>query len=152
MLGRFRALNIALLASALISAPGAAEIRKRVDEHGQVHYEDAPEGSGVRQASPAGTDDKPSLTPDQERLERQRRVLEAMESERRNKQQQKDKAGKERGEAAARCEGARQELERRRNAGYLYRKGGDGEKQIFSDEEHVRAIADAEAAVKKWCK
>jgi hypothetical protein len=136
MLGRFRALNIALLASALISAPGAAEIRKRVDEHGQVHYEDAPEGSGVRQASPAGTDDKPSLTPDQERLERQRRVLEAMESERRNKQQQKDKAGKE----------------RRRNAGYLYRKGGDGEKQIFSDEEHVRAIADAEAAVKKWCK
>jgi hypothetical protein len=150
MLGRFSALNIVLLATALISAPGAAETRKRVDEHGQVHYDDAPAGSGVRQASPTGTD-KSSLAPDQERLERQRRVLEAMESERRNKQQQKDKADKERGEAAARCEGARQELERRRNARYLYRKGGDGEKEIFGDEEHARLIADAEAAVKKWC-
>jgi hypothetical protein len=132
MPGRFSALNIVLLATVLMPAPGAAEIRKRVDEHGQVHYEDAPAGSGVRQAAPAGAD-KPTLTSEQERLERQKRVLEAMESERRNKQQQ------------------RQELERRRNAGYLYRKRGDGEKEIFSDEEHARAIADAEAAVKKWC-
>jgi hypothetical protein len=150
MPGRFSALNIVLLATVLMPAPGAAEIRKRVDEHGQVHYEDAPAGSGVRQAAPAGAD-KPTLTSEQERLERQKRVLEAMESERRNKQQQKDKADKEHGETAARCEGARQELERRRNAGYLYRKRGDGEKEIFSDEEHARAIADAEAAVKKWC-
>lgn len=93
-----------------------------------------------------------SLTPEQERLQKQKRLLEAMESERLAKQQDKEKAEKERKETASNCEQARQELNRRQNAGFLYRKGKDGEREVLNDEDHARAIATAEAAVKKSCK
>lgn len=137
---------------ALVSSPASAEIRKWVDEDGQVHYEDAPKGAGGARQSATEEDSGQGLTPERERLQKQKRLLEAMESERSARRQEKEKADKERREAAARCEAARHELSRRRNAGYLYRKGKDGEREVFTDEEHAGSIAEAEAAVKKSCK
>lgn len=137
---------------ALVSSPASAEIRKWVDEDGQVHYEDAPKGSGGAGQSAIGEESGQGLTPEQERLQKQKRLLEAMESGRRARRQEKEQADKESREAAARCEEAKQELSRRRNAGYLYRKGRDGEREVFTDEEHASSIAEAEAAVKKLCK
>lgn len=153
MVTRLIALNVVLLLSMLSSSAVLAEIRKRVDEDGQVHYEDAPAGSrgAARQSSTEESKQQP-LTPEQERLQKQRRVLEAMETERRAKQQAKDKTERERKEAAAGCEKARRELDRRRNAGFLYHKGKDGEREVLNDADHAKAIADAEAAVKKSCR
>lgn len=94
----------------------------------------------------------PGADADQERLEKQKRVLSAMETERRAKQEQKQKTDQERKESAAKCEKAKQELARRQEARYLYRKGTDGGTQVLSDEEREAATAEAEAAIKKWCK
>lgn len=144
-----RVLTVVLL---MASSLASAEIRKWVDENGQVHYEDAPKRSGGAGRSATEEESRQGLTPEQERLQKQQRLLEAMESERRARRQEKERSDKERREAAAGCEQAKQELSRRRNAGYLYRKGKDGEREVFTDEEHASSIAEAEAAVKKWCK
>lgn len=93
-----------------------------------------------------------TLTPEQERLQRQKRVLEAMQKERRNKQEAKEQAEKERQQTMANCKDAQQELSRRQSAAYLYRKNKDGEREVFSDAERAKSTTEAEAAVKKWCK
>lgn len=143
--------SIVLIALTLASLPGSAEVRKWVDEGGQAHYEDSPKspGSTGRSSEDSGSQ---GLTPEQERLEKQKRVLEAMETERRAKQEQKEKAGQERKESATKCESAKQELARRQEARYLYRKGTDGERQVLSDEEREAATSEVRAAIKKWCK
>lgn len=154
MSGRLVVLKILLLAWALTWLPAQAEIRKWVDEHGQVHYEETTgeSYSSVPSSGPRDEAGEEALRQEQERAQRQKRVLEAMASERRARQQEKEKSDKERREAATRCEQAKQELSRRQSAGYLYRKGKDGEREVFTDEEHAGSIAEAEAAVKKRCK
>jgi hypothetical protein len=99
----------------------------------------------------AETQAQPASTPEQERLVRQQRLLEAMQAERRGRAEARAQAGQESKEAAEKCERARQELTRRREAAYLYRKGEAGEREVFSEEERAAATAQAEAAVKKWC-
>jgi hypothetical protein len=96
--------------------------------------------------------EEPALTPEQERLEKQKRVLEAMQTERQNKQKDKQKVEQERQDAAGKCKDAQKLLHTRQNARYLYRQGEDGEKVVFTEEERSQATAEAEAAVKKWCK
>jgi hypothetical protein len=102
--------------------------------------------------SAVGEQQESALTPEQERLQKQKRVLEAMESERRSRQQQKDQVQKEQQEASVNCAKAREELSRRQNARYLYRKGEDGEQEVLSEEERAKSTGEVEAAVKKWCK
>jgi hypothetical protein len=126
-----------------------AEIHKWVDEQGQVHYEDRPGSSGAFKSS---TPAELVLSPEQERLQKQKRVLEAMQSERRNKQQAKDKAEEEHQDAVAKCQFAQRDLQTRQNARYLYRKGKDGERDVLSEDDRAKSTAEAEAAVKKWCK
>jgi hypothetical protein len=91
-------------------------------------------------------------TPEQERLQKQKRLLEAMQAERQNKQKDKQKAEHEKQDAAAKCKDAQKLLDDRQNARYLYRKGEDGEQVVFTEEERNQSTAEAEAAVKKWCK
>lgn len=119
-----------------------------------MHYEDSPKGSGSAVKQPASTVEpgESPLSPEQERLQKQKRVLEAIESERQSRQQVKEKADKQRREAAAKCEVAQQQLQTRENARYLYRKGKDGERDIFSEEERAKSVAEARNAVKRWCK
>ena len=146
--GRLIALSVMLLAW----VPASAEIRKWVDEDGQVHYEDSPKaGSSARQSAIPESEEQ-ALSEEQERLQKQKRLLEVMESERRAKQQEKEKTDQERKEAAAKCENSQQELTRRQDARYLYRKGADGERQVLSEEERAAVTAEVEAAIKKWCK
>src|SRR5687768_17046431 len=102
-------------------------------------------------AVPGGAEDS-ALTPEQERLEKKRRVLEAMQSERQSKQKDKQKAEHERQDAAGKCKDSQKLLHSRQNARYLYSQGKDGEKVVFTEEERAQATAEAEADVKKWCK
>jgi hypothetical protein len=144
--------SLLLIVLTLACLPVSAEVHKWVDEDGQVHYEDSPKGAGSAGRSSDGSSSQ-EPTPEQERLEKQKRVLEVMETERRAKQEQKEKADQERKESAAKCESAKQELTRRQEARYLYRKGsGDTEREVLSEEERAKVTAEAAAAVKKWCK
>jgi hypothetical protein len=147
--------SLVLIALLLVCLPAPAQVRKWVDEDGQVHYEDSdsPKTPGASAQSAGEGSGSQELTPEQERLEKQKRVLEAMETERRAKQEQQKKGDQERKESAAKCESAKQELTRRQEARYLYRKGGgDGERVVLSEEERAKATAEAEVAVNKWCK
>jgi hypothetical protein len=105
----------------------------------------APPNSG------AADKEQPALTPEQERLAKQKRVLEAMQAERQNRQKDKQKAEQEHQNAAAKCKDAQKLLHTRQNARYLYRQGASGEREIFSEEERAQSTAEAEAEVKKWC-
>jgi hypothetical protein len=123
---RFIGLNTLVLMCAMIAAgPGNAET------------------AGPEQSAP---------TPEQERMEKQKRLLEAMQTERQNKQKDKQKAEHERQDAAGKCQDSQKLLHSRQNARYLYRQGEDGEKVVFTEEERAQSTAEAEAAVKKWCK
>jgi hypothetical protein len=101
---------------------------------------------------PGGAQEGSALTPEQERLAKQKRVLEAMQIERQNKQKDKQKAEQERQDAAAKCKDAQKVLQTRQNARYLYRQSEGGEREIFSEEERAKSTAEAETEVKKWCK
>ncbi len=110
-----------------------------------------PIASAPCRAEAADEQQESTLTPEQERLQKQKRVLEAMQAERRNREEAKAKSDKERQESSANCEKSRQELSNRQNARYLYRKTENGERDVLSEEDREKATAEAQAAVKKWC-
>ncbi len=146
------ALLRATAVSALL-ALGAAQagVYKWVDEQGNVHYGDRPDGQGAKALQvPEGRGAAPPPATDS-RAERQRRLLDAMETdriERREARRQQAAAAEDR---ERRCHYARDRLRRFEAAARLYDLDGQGERRILSDRERALALDRAKADIKKWC-
>jgi hypothetical protein len=142
-----------VLMAACSSAAG--EIYKWVDKDGQAHYGDRTAGTeqSAEQVKVDSESDEsePVVTPEQERYQRQQKVLEVMQQQRRDKQQAKEKSEQEQKKAEAACQQARKTLADRQNAGFLYRRGKDGEREILNDAEYAQKMSEAETAVQKAC-
>jgi hypothetical protein len=133
-----------------ISASASADIYKWVDEEGQVHYGDKPQGKSSEQMS---VEEKPVVRPqEQDRREYQKRLLNSYATERKQKQEEKAKLEKQQAEQRQRCEQARQRLAKYKSAGFLYTKDKEGGRVILNDEQHKAALERAREAVKTHCK
>ncbi len=143
-----------LLVTPLYTSGG--EIYKWVDKHGKVHYGDRPhsEGSEIIQLkdNPEIESGATGAAPtDAERREKRRRLLEAFQQERAEKQAAAAKKTAEKKELRKKCTMARQELREMKEAGYLYDYDESGNRVILSKDERAKAVADLKRKIDKRC-
>lgn len=134
------------------SPAAASEVYKWVDDHGRVHYTDRVPGDA--QAADTLELREPAATGDGQRArqDKQRRLLEAFEAERMEREEAEARARAEAQERAGRCERARRELAAVEQASLVYTRGQDGERRYMSDEERARATSQTRAWIAKWCR
>ncbi len=133
------------------------QIYKWVDKHGKVHYGDRPqsEGSEIIQLK-----DDPEIESgaagagptEAERREKRRRLLQAFEQKRAEKQAAAAKKTAERQELKKKCTVARQELREMKEAGYLYKYDKSGNREVLSNDAREKAVANLKRAIDKRCR
>ncbi|MDX1432679.1 MAG: DUF4124 domain-containing protein [Gammaproteobacteria bacterium] len=130
----------------------AVEVYKWVDDAGRVHYTDrVPEGAPAPDT--VELEERPTLGPDQRlRHDRQRKLLEAFEAERREREAAEARATAEAEQRRARCDRARRQLAAVERASLVYTRDESGARRYMSDEERGRAIVDTRAWIAKWCR
>ena len=144
-----------LLVTPLYTSGG--EIYKWVDKHGKVHYGDRPRPEGSEKIQ---LKDNPEIESgatgagptDAERREKRRRLLEAFEHERAEKQAAAAKKAAERQELKKKCTVARQELREMKEAGYLYKYDKSGNREVLSDDQREKAVAQLKRTIDKRCR
>jgi hypothetical protein len=126
----------------------AAAVYKWIDANGKAQYSDKPHPSAKPLSLPKN--DTPSQTDDARDAERQRLLdVFAEEREERKAQDLSNKIQREERERA--CAKAKRRVHEYRHAGYLYDKETDGYRRVFNDDEHAKALRDADMAVEQWC-
>lgn len=139
------------LCACLLAATAPAEVYKWTDTEGRVHFGDRPpqgeaETLQLPEAAGSGVADTPEA-----RLEKQRRLLRAFEEERRQKRDAQEQARREKAERQRNCAEARDDLRNQETAGAVYRLGPDGQRVFLDDAERAQSLAQARAAVERWC-
>ncbi len=133
----------------------ATPIYKWVDEDGQVHYglkplaKDATEVKIRDRYIDSGTE-KPAATT-QERVERQKRFVDALKAEEKSIRDEKAKKDEEENQRFLRCVAARNQLKRAEQSAALYNKDKQGNRVILTDAQHKKYMQQARARVAKWC-
>ena len=142
--------------SCLLAPAVSAEVYKWTDAEGRVHFGDRPPGRDAESVTirGAGKDDandyQAPVTP-ADRAAKQRRLLNAFEEERRQKQEQKDEARNKKMERQRSCAKARDELEGLLTHGRIYNLDKDGNRVYLDGPGRDRAIADARREVEHRC-
>lgn len=147
-----KALLTAAAACFVTGMAGATEIYKWVDEDGNVHYGDVPEGKA---AEALAIDSRPS-NPD--RVEAQRESVAKLQENLAERAQARDEAAAERAEARAeaekraqQCEQARERLRVAMEAQRLYKEDESGERVWYDDEDYDRIRNEARELVEERC-
>ena len=136
--------------SFMIIEPVMPGIYKWTDADGNIHYGDRP-GDGSAEELIL----KDSPVQDEglaDRLKTQEKMLDIYKEERIEQQQQRDRQKEEKKLREKNCQIARERLARVRSAGFLYEKGGNGERRVFSDAERSAAEQKELSTVEQWCK
>ena len=147
-------LSLALFAlSGYFNSESQAAIYKWIDDNGKVHYSDQPPPAS--QAEEIDVDTAPSaptngLT-DEQRQQKQQRLLDAFTKERADKKATEEKATKAAEERKSWCVRARDELRQLKEATYLYDYDESGEMIIYSKEAREQVAREQAARIDKYC-
>lgn len=149
-------LNLFALLSCLLAFSASAEVYKWTDAQGRVHFGDKPPGEGAESVTIRGADkdetkDYQPTVIQEERAERQRRLLNAFEEERQIKREQKEEARKEKLKRQKNCSEARGELENLLTHNRIYEFDKNGNRVFLDGDGRDKAIADARKDVEYWC-
>ena len=150
---RLPVLFLVVVVAGILIPETSAAVYKWVDENGKVHYSDKPPPQGEAQeldVESAPSTSTPALT-DEQRLQKQQRLLDAFAKERADKKAEQEKLKKEKQERKIWCARARDELRQLKEAAYLYDYDESGEKVIYSKEAREKATREQEAQIKKYC-
>ena len=131
-----------------------AEIYKWVDEKGQTHYGEKPQGKSSEQIHvperESGTAQPHS--DEQERLERIKKWVDARQKEREKAKQQQAELKEKRAEKKKQCDELRRELRDMELGGVQwYRLDEAGNRQFYSDEEIEARKVQMRETIKKNC-
>ena len=134
--------------------PVQAEIYKWTDAEGRVHFGDkAPQNESVSQIDlpkiPA-PDNVPDST-EREHLERQKRLVKALEEDRLEKEQAKIRLREEEEKKAVYCERFRNRIERLDASNHVYSENKDGTIRYWNDQDADRYRAEQHALFEKEC-
>ncbi len=129
----------------------AGDIYRWLDEHGKVHYGDRPGISSARKVLVDSRDKIPANPAGGERKQKQQRLLKAYEIERQRKQEKRQKVRKEKHKLANDCATARKKLREIRDARYLYQKGKDGKRAIYTAAQRQAATRELRDAIARHC-
>ena len=129
----------------------AAGVYKWVDEHGNVHFGDRPQGEGAESVQIRES------SPDSHNQQRVEKLIRAQEARRKQKEQDEEARQKEEAERATAerhaeyCKQVRKNLQTLKTGGRIYKPLDDGERHYFNDEEMVAEIKRLEAAIAERC-
>jgi hypothetical protein len=144
-----RRLMAGLLALAALPA-GADGIYRWADEQGRVHFGDRPSSAQAREVHAARA---PLRDPGSaERLDRQRRLLEAFATERREQAERAAQAREEADARTTRCAWAREEVRGLERGGRVYELDPDGNRRYLDDAGRNDALVRAREVVAQWCR
>jgi hypothetical protein len=139
-----------LLAGVLMSAQINAGVYKCTDDAGRIQYTDIPCGESAstfrKQASPP-----PSAATPEQRMQKTRRLLDAMEAERNEEKRNAEQARAEKEKRKRNCGIARDRYRRLTTASRLYDLDEDGNRVILNDPQRTQAEARAKANIDQWC-
>tara|TARA_B100001123_G_C14908137_1_gene866645 strand:- start:195 stop:677 length:483 start_codon:yes stop_codon:yes gene_type:complete len=153
---KYRSFGLWLVLFAFFAFSGPechATIYKWTDENGKVHYSDQP--PAAVKAEEMDVDSEPSATTngltDEQRQQKQKRLLDAFAKERADKKAAEEKVSKAAEERKIWCARAREELRQLKEATYLYDYDQTGEMVIYSKEAREKATQEQAARIDKNC-
>ena len=141
-------LTVILLLSGGVSAQ--AEMYRWVDDSGQVHYEDRPQGAKSRPIKPYSTPDTTQPAA-QERMEKTRRLLNAYRLERQQKREQQAEQQAVKEKRIKNCKRARDDVRQYNAYRRIYNLDQDGNRVYLSDQERVSLLQRSQDKVTRWC-
>ena len=134
----------------LLVEPVSAGVYKCTAADGSIQYTDTPCGesaTAIRKpaapASPATTQDK--------RMQKTRRLLDAMEAERNEEKRLAAEAKAEKEKRKRNCVVARDRYRRLTTASRLYDLDEEGNRVILNDAQRSQTEASAKADIQRWC-
>jgi len=147
---------VTLLCLCLLANESVAEIYKWVDDNGRVHYGDAPKNKKAKKfhykPSTIGTSKHPGAgLSDQQRREKQKKLLDSYEVDRRNKEAQQAADKKQREKRKKYCNEAKMDLHATQEANLLYNYDENGKRYFYNEAQRKEVITKKKKLVKKWC-
>ena len=134
----------------LIAAPVFAGIYKCTGAGGEIRYTDTPCGESPAAIRKSTAPPAPAATQD-ERMQRTRRLLDAMEAERNEEKRNAAKARAEKEKRKRNCGIARERYRQLTTASRLYDLDEEGNRVILNDPQRAQVEARAKADVEQWC-
>ena len=147
-------LLISLLVLAGFAANSSArEVKKWVDENGQVNYGDYAESRKSKSVNVPDSNSRSSApASSSSRLETRQKLLDSMTEDRKKKQEASAKAKKDLALAKKNCSTAKSNLNTLSAGGRIVRYDAEGKPQYMDDNQRKSEIAEAQKHVDKWCK
>jgi hypothetical protein len=130
-----------------------AEIFKWTDEKGNVHYGDKPTSTSQQlDINEEESSPRPVNKSDETRVERRRKLTEAMTEDRLDKEKKKSQEKKKKAKLSRKCMYAKDTLRRNEKAGSLYNFDKQGNRYTLSDEQRIRSIKSLKKKINKYCR
>ncbi len=133
----------------------AAGIYKWTDADGTVHYGEQPPAQGAKEVhirpSGAATESQPASRQTDHKGQRDK-MIQALEGDRRARQEKKQKQQEEQQKLKAQCAQAKDTLRQYRDAVSLYKLDSQGNRQTMPESAKRQETQRLEAEIKKWCK
>ncbi len=130
----------------------ASEIYKWQDEHGNTHYGDKPVNQPKSSQLEVDTSKKGHITPNAERADMRRNLINAMEEDRLRKEETEAKQRKAKQQRERQCAWARDRLAQYSRAGYLYDLDKEGNRVILSQDERNKVTTGLKDDIQKHCR
>jgi len=128
----------------------ATKVYKWVDELGNTHYGDSPQGNTPHEE--IHVHKTPEIDPSvNTRKERTDRLIDSFAQERHEKKAEREAAAAEKKRRELACSEARETYAKYESSAFLYRKNEDGERVILNDDEYAEAMVKSQAEVDRWC-
>ena len=134
----------------MTATPVYASVYKCTDEKGRVQYTDTPCGESATTFRKSTEPATPSAAPD-ERMQKTRRLLDAMHSERNEEKRLAAEAKAEKEKRKRNCGIARDRDRRLTTASRLYDLDEEGNRVVLNDSQRAQSEARAKADVERWC-
>ena len=148
--GLLCSLSCALLVLGMSDAALPGEAYQWTDAEGRRHFGDRPPPAGAT-AVPLPRNPADGAPTAGERLEKQRRLLQAFDEERRQQRDARALAQQEKATRQHNCAQARDALRSQQNASGVYRLDDEGRRVFLDASERESSIEAARAAVQRWC-
>lgn len=138
----------------LISHLSYAEVYKWVDENGQTRFSDKPPIQNKFETLNMPSSPPPNTTPessDSERLEKQKKLLQAFDEERETKAKSRQQFAIQKQEMTQQCTHARNRLEYI-STGAIYHGDGKGGRVYYSEEERTAKQKELQLFIQRNCR
>ena len=144
-------IRILLMAAPLVVN---ASVYKWVDENGKVHYGDRPQGGQPTVEIQVDTvpEAQPSPGDGMSRAEKRERLLQAMEEDRVEKQEQREKQKALSQQNKQKCNRYRDRMRHYQRASALYNLDNNGNRVYVSDADRTSATKKLQAKINKYCR